>query len=74
MFWPYHERISDALDEAARSEGWEFLEDVIDAHNPTEDDEIPLVTPTVANAVERNLIRTRLTDGTGWNYVAHPWP
>lgn len=63
VFWPYHERVSDALDEAARSEGWKFLEDVIAAHDPTEDDEIPLVTPTVANAVGRNLIRTRLTDG-----------
>ena len=63
MFWPYHERVSDALDEAARSAGWSFLEDVIDAHDPTVDDEIPLVTPTIANAVGRNLIRTRLTDG-----------
>jgi len=63
VFWPYHERVSDALDEAARSEGWKFLEDVIAAHDPTQDDEIPLVTPTVANAVGRNLIRTRLADG-----------
>jgi hypothetical protein len=63
VFWPYHERVSDALDKAARSADWTFLEDVIDAHDPTEDDEIPLVTPTVANAVGRNLIRTRLTDG-----------
>ncbi|WP_251328734.1 hypothetical protein [Haloplanus pelagicus] len=63
VFWPYHERVSDALDKAARSADWTFLEHVIDAHDPTEEDEIPLVTPTVANAVGRNLIRTRLTDG-----------
>ena len=63
VFWSYHERVSDALDEAARSAGWKFLENVIDAHDPTADDKIPLVTPTVANAVGRNLIRTRLTDG-----------
>ena len=63
VFWPYHERVSDALDEAARSAGWKFLEGVIDAHDPTVDDEIPLVTPTIANVVGRNLIRTRLTDG-----------
>ena len=63
VFWAYHERVSDALDEAARSAGWSFLEDVIDAHDPTADDKIPLVTPTIANAVGRNLIRTRLTDG-----------
>ncbi|MFT4889175.1 MAG: hypothetical protein ACI9YT_000084, partial [Halobacteriales archaeon] len=62
VFWPYHERVSDALDEAARSAGWTVLEDVINAHDPTEDDEIPVVTPTVANAVGRHLIRTRVTE------------
>ena len=63
VFWPYHERISDALDEAARSAGWKFLENVIDTHDPTADDELPLVTPTIANAVGGKLIRTQLTDG-----------
>ena len=63
VFWRYHERVSDALDEAARATGWSLLKDVIDAHDPTADDEIPLVTPTIANTVGRNLIRTRLTDG-----------
>ena len=63
VFWPYHERVSDALDEAARATGWSFLKEVIDAYDPTADDELPLVTPTIANAVGRNLIRTRLTDG-----------
>jgi len=62
VFWSYHERVSDALDEAAQAAGWSFLEEVIDAHDPTVDDEIPLVTPTIANAVGRNLIRTRLTE------------
>jgi len=62
VFWPYHERISDALDAAARSEGWCLLDEVIDAYDLAADDEIPLVTPTVANAVGRNLIRTRLTE------------
>ncbi len=62
VFWPYHERVSDTLDEATRSEGWSLLVEVIDAYDPTADDEIPLVTPTVANAVGRNLIRTRLTE------------
>ena len=63
VFWQYHERVSDALDEAAQAIGWSFLEEVIDAYDPTADDELPLVTPTIANAVGRNLIRTRLTDG-----------
>ena len=63
VFWQYHERVSDALDEAARATGWSLLTEVIDAYDPTADDELPLVTPTIANAVGRNLIRTRLTDG-----------
>lgn len=63
VFWPYHERVSTALDEATRSEGWSLLDDVIDAFDPTEDDELPLVTPTIANATGRNIIRTRLTEG-----------
>ncbi|MEZ3163864.1 hypothetical protein ABNG03_03655 [Halorubrum sp. RMP-47] len=62
MFWPYHERVSDALDQATRSAGWNFLENVVDVHDPTATDELPLVTPTIANAVGRNLIRTRLTE------------
>jgi hypothetical protein len=63
VFWRYHERVSDALDEAAQAIGWSLLTEVIDAYDPTADDELPLVTPTIANAVGRNLIRTRLTDG-----------
>jgi hypothetical protein len=63
VFWRYHERVSDALDEAARATGWRLLEEVVDAYDPTVDDELPLVTPTIANAVGRNLIRTRVTDG-----------
>ncbi|ELZ44638.1 hypothetical protein C464_13100 [Halorubrum coriense DSM 10284] len=62
VFWPYHERVSDALDQATRSAGWNFLENVVDVHDPTAADELPLVTPTIANAVGRNLIRTRLTE------------
>ena len=62
VFWPYHERVGEALDEAAQAAGWSFLEEVIDAYDPTADDELPLVTPTIANAVGRNLIRTRVTE------------
>ena len=63
VFWPYYERVSNELDDAARVHGWPFLAGVIDAHEPTEKDEFPLVTPTIANAVGRYLIRTRITDG-----------
>lgn len=63
LFWPYYERASNELDEAARSEGWEFLGDVIDGYDPVEEDELPQVTPAIANAVGRYVIRRRLTDG-----------
>lgn len=63
VFWPYYERVSDKLDETARSEGWELLGDVVDAYDPTGDDDLPLVTPVIANAVGRYVIRLRLTDG-----------
>ncbi|MFB6211021.1 MAG: hypothetical protein ABEI76_05740 [Halobacteriales archaeon] len=63
IFWPYYERVSNGLDRATQAEGWELLDDVIDAYDPTREDELPLVTPAIANAVGRYLIRTRLTDG-----------
>ena len=70
VFWRYHERVSDALDEAARATGWSLLKEVIDTYDPTADDELPFVTPTIANVVGRNLIRTRLTDGVSTIPVA----
>lgn len=63
VFWPYYERISDTLDEATRANGWTLLDQVIEAYDPTADDRLPLVTPAIANAVGRYIIRTRLTDG-----------
>lgn len=62
VFWAYYERVSTGLDEATRSGGWELLGDVVNAYDPTEEGTIPLVTPVIANAVGRYLIRTRLTE------------
>jgi hypothetical protein len=62
VFWPYYERVSDSLDAATRADGWELLGDVVDAYDPAADEELPLVTPAIANAVGRYLIRTRLTE------------
>ncbi len=62
VFWPYYEQVSNALDAATRSGGWELLADVLAAYDPTLDEGVPRVTPAVANAVGRYLIRTRLTD------------
>ena len=63
LFWPYYERVSNALDTATRAKGWTLLGDVVEAYDPTTDDELALATPAIANAVGRYCIRTRLTDG-----------
>lgn len=63
VFWPYYERVGDALDVAAREDGWSVLLEVIEAYDPSADEEIPLATPAIANAVGRHTIRTRVADG-----------
>lgn len=63
VFWPYHERVSDALDAATQATGWDLCTTLITTYDPTAGDEIPLVTPTIANAVGRQIIRTRVTAG-----------
>lgn len=65
VFWPYYERVSNGLDTATRTEGWELLGDMIAAYDPTTEDEVAFATPAIANAVGRYCIRTRLTDGVG---------
>lgn len=63
VLWEYYEPVSDALDSAARSEGWALLAEVVDAYDPAADESLPLATPAIANAVGRYLIRTRLSAG-----------
>ncbi|MFC4407942.1 hypothetical protein [Haloarchaeobius iranensis] len=63
VFWPYYERVADALDDATHSEGWTLLGDVAAAYDPTVENDVPLATPAIANAVGRHVIRTRVTDG-----------
>ncbi|EMA55870.1 hypothetical protein [Halococcus salifodinae] len=65
VFWPYYERVSNGLDTATRTEGWELLGDVIAAYDPTTEEEVAFATPAIANAIGRYCIRTRLTDGVG---------
>jgi hypothetical protein len=63
VFWPYYERVADGLDDATRSAAWTLLGDVVAAYDPTIEDDVPLATPAIANAVGRHVIRTRVTDG-----------
>lgn len=65
VFWPYYERVSNGLDTATRTEGWALLGDVIEAYDPTTEEEVAFATSAIANAVGRYCIRTRLTDGVG---------
>jgi predicted nucleic acid-binding Zn-ribbon protein len=63
VFWPYYERVAGALDDATQSVDWTLLGDVVAAYDLTVEDDVPLATPAVANAVGRHVIRTRVTDG-----------
>jgi len=53
VFWHYYETVSDALDSAARSEGWALLAEVVNAYDPAADDSPPLATPAIV-AVSRS--------------------
>jgi len=61
VFWEYYVDIADRLDAVARDQGWAVLADLTDAYDPMADDTVPQVTPSIANAVGRHVIRTRLT-------------
>ena len=61
VFWPYYERVADALDGVTRAEGWELLGEVVTAYDPTAEESLPLATAPIANAVGRFLVRTRRT-------------
>jgi hypothetical protein len=51
------------LDDATQREGWEFLEEFIEAYHPDTADGFPHVTTILQNVTSRYLIRTRLSDG-----------
>ncbi|MFC7074704.1 hypothetical protein ACFQJ7_08450 [Halovenus rubra] len=59
----YREQLITVLDEATQTEGWEFLEEFLDAYHPETADEFPHVTTILQNVTSRYLIRTRLSDG-----------
>ena len=59
----YREQLITVLDDATQTEGWEFLEEFLDAYHPETADEFPHVTTILQNVTSRYLIRTRLSDG-----------
>jgi len=59
----YREQLITVLDDATQTEGWEFLEEFLDAYHPEIADEFPHVTTILQNVTSRYLIRTRLSDG-----------
>lgn len=59
----YREKLITVLDDATRTEGWELLEEFLDAYHPETTDELPYATTILQNVASRYLIRTRLTDG-----------
>ena len=59
----YREELITVLDDTTQTEGWEFLEEFVDAYHPETADEFPHVTTILQNVTSRYLIRTRLSDG-----------
>ena len=59
----YREQLITVLDNAVQTEGWELLQEFLDAYNPDTVDEFPHVTTILQNVTSRYFIRTRLSDG-----------
>ena len=59
----YREELITTLDKATQSNGWAFLNDVLNAYHPETGDEFPHVTTILQNVTSRYIIRTRLADG-----------
>jgi hypothetical protein len=59
----YEKDLITVLDDATQTEGWELLEEFLDAYHPDTADEFPHVTTILQNVTSRYLIRTRLSDG-----------
>lgn len=63
ILFAYYEPLADALDGAAQANGWDVLVEFVDAYDPREQDKLPEVAHVIANAVGRNLVRARLSEG-----------
>ena len=59
----YQEQLITVLDDATQTEGWELVEDFLDAYHPDTADKFPHVTTILQNVTSRYLIRTRLSAG-----------
>jgi len=59
----YREQLITVLDDMTQTDGWEFLEEFLDAYHPETADEFPHVTTVLQNVASRYLIRVRLADG-----------
>ena len=56
----YREQLVIVLDDATQTEGWECLEELLDAYHPETADAFPHVTTILQNVTSRYLIRTRV--------------
>lgn len=63
ILFEYYEPLAEGLDAAAQANGWDMLVEFVDAYSPREQDRLPEVAHVIANAVGRNLVRTRLSEG-----------
>ncbi|MFC4988889.1 hypothetical protein [Saliphagus infecundisoli] len=63
LLWAFYEPITEALDEIATREGWDFLADLVDAYPRESNTDEPYSSPVIENVVGRHVIRRRLGDG-----------
>jgi len=59
----YREQLITVLDDMTQTDGWELLEEFLNAYHPETADEFPHVTTVLQNVASRYLIRVRLADG-----------
>ena len=63
LLFAYYEPLAERLDTLVDSQGWDVLLEFVDAYDTRGTDDLPEVTPVIANVVGRWIIRTRQTSG-----------
>ena len=63
LLFAYYEPLAERLDTLVDSQGWDVLLEFVDAYDTRGTNDLPEVTPVIANVVGRWIIRTRQTSG-----------
>jgi len=63
LLFAYYEPLAEQLDTLVESEGFDVLLEFVNAYDTRDEDDLPEVTPVIANVVGRSIIRTRQSKG-----------